>query len=294
MSDVAIGIPVHDEIYVSDVNDAPVTGLLQAGFGIVCIADGDPGTDTVVLTEVNASTRPGWYDVAYTPTAASGTDIVFHITHATYDLLGWRLDYHVTDAGAHIVTLTVLDTDTSLPIPSVDISVYNSGSTVKLVSGTTNASGQLVLHLDDGTYKVYSRKVGQYTFTNPATLTVSGTTALTIQGEEFSPSAPATEDLCVVYGWELGPDRVGVSVPVEASVVATNYFLKTNPHIVKGPLKTTSDEDYDGYWELSLSRSADFAGTTTVQYQFKINKVDMGTYTIPDQASVAFKDLVIP
>jgi hypothetical protein len=188
----------------------------------------------------------------------------------------------------------VVDESSLAPIPSVDIQVYNSGSTVKLVAGTTDVNGKLVLHLDDGSYKVYSRKLGQYTFVNPATLTVSGTTALTIQGSEFSPSAPATDDLCVVYGWEFSPDRVGISVPVEASVVATNYFLKTNPHIVKGPLKTTSDENYDGYWELSLSRSADFAGTTTVQYQFKINKVDMGTYTIPDQASIAFKDLVIP
>jgi len=43
MSDIAIGVEKHLEIYVTDVNDAPVTGLVQAGFGIKCIKDGSIG-----------------------------------------------------------------------------------------------------------------------------------------------------------------------------------------------------------------------------------------------------------
>jgi len=141
--------------------------------------------------------------VAYTATIASGTDVVFHITHATYNILGWKLAYRVVDAGARVVTLTVTDADSGAPIPSVLVSVYNAVLTVRVGRGETDASGQLVLHLDDGSYSLLLRKMGQYEFSNPVSLVVSGATALSITGSVFSPSASPSPSTCIVYADEF-------------------------------------------------------------------------------------------
>ena len=282
MSDIAIGVEKHLEIYVTDVNDAPVTGLVQADFGIKCIKDGGVGTDTVTLTEINSASRAGWYNVAYTATIASGADVVFHITHATYNILGWQLTYHVVDAGARVVTLTVTDADSGVPIPSVLVSVYNAALTVRVGRGETNASGQLVLHLDDGTYSLLLRKMGQYEFNNPVSLVVSGATALSITGSVFSPSASPSPETCIVYADEFDGEGEFAQVTVYAEMTSSKNFVETNGHLVKGRATTTSDAA--GAWELALVRG--------VEYKFTIDKVLMGSHTIPAQASIPFKTLV--
>jgi len=101
--------------------------------------------------------------------------------------------------GAEAVTVTVLDGDSN-PVVGADIQCFNSAQTVLLDRKSTDANGQVVFALDDGSYKLRCAKA-QVSFTVPETLTVSGTTAKAVTAEVLTLSTPAASDVCRVFGY---------------------------------------------------------------------------------------------
>jgi len=190
-------------------------------------------------------------------------------------------------------TIEVVDSGSGNPIVGAYVSIYDETGTTKVAFAYTTSNGMTPeLMLYAGTYQIYVSKIGQYVFTNPTAIAVaSDQQTHQIEGELFSPTQPPTPGTCMVYGWELDGEGQPVEVLVRAQIVAPDYFLDANPHVVRGPVDVYSDPDNGGYWEMALMRSAEYVDGIAL-YNFNIAGWDQQNYQIPDQASIAFKDLV--
>lgn len=307
--DVVIDEVHSGTIYLFDGLDQPVIG--EAGnIQYTVSIDGAPVTKTVTITEVDDVNRKGEYKYELTPDVKRNWYI--HFIHPTYDPVGWEANLRVVDQiaeditlenlgpGNRVVEVTVEDDGTGDPIVGVYVEVYNETSTAKIAFLTTDSNGKATFQLFDGNYKVYLSKIGSYVFTVPEDLVVSAGVSpppdvqVTYLGTLFSPCHPPTPDTCVVYGWEIGPDTVGLEVEVRAQIMASNYFLQSNPHVIRY-VETMSDPTHAngaGYWELIITKSIEFAGDEEVTYKFSIDDKRQGDYAIPDVGSIAFKDLI--
>ena len=308
MKDIVLG-QVHTGVfYVFDGLDQPVAGEV-GNFVVTMTVDGVPKAKTVTITEVDNVNRKGEYQYSFT--ADEKRIWYLHITHPTYGTVGWDENFRVVDklaedidlqnlgSGDRVVEITVEDGTTSNPIVGALVKVYNDTSTTLIAIGNTDPDGEITFNLYDGDYKVYISKIGQYTFTVPEDLTVVADppppdVVITYQGSPVVPSSPPTPDTCVVYGWELTPDGAGATVDIEAEIMASTYFLQTNPHVIR-KVTTTSDPNHangPGYWELVITKTVEFAGDDEVTYKFTIDEQRQGDYAVPDQTSVAFKDMI--
>jgi len=308
MKDIVID-QVHTGVfYAFDGLDQPVTGE-AANFLKSVTIDGVPAAKTVTITEVDDVNRKGEYQYSFTPDVKRIWYV--HITHPTYGLVGWDENFRVVDKlaedinlqnlgqGNRVVEVSLEDDVTTNPIIGAFVEVYDVTSTTKVAFGYTTAAGTITFQLFDGDYKVYISKIGQYVFNMPEDLSVSADppppdVAVTYEGTAFSPSAPPAPDLCTVFGWEITPDGVGAAVTVAAEILAATYFLQTNPHVIRS-VSTTSDPNHangPGYWELFITKTVEFANAEAVNYKFSIDDQRQGDYAIPDQPSVAFKELV--
>lgn len=308
MRDIVLG-QVHTGVfYVFDGLDQPVTGEV-GNFVVTVTVDGVPKAKTVTITEVDNVDRKGEYQYSFT--ADEKRIWYLHITHPTYDPVGWDGNFRVVDKlaediclenlgpGDRVVEVYLEDNVTSNPIVNALVKVYDDTSTTLIAIGFTGADGKITFALYDGDHKVYISKIGQYTFTMPEDLTVAENppppdVQVTYYGTPFTPSPPPTPDTCVVFGWETLPDGSGATVEVEAEIMASNFFLQTNPHVIR-KVVTTSDPNHTngpGYWELVLTRTSQFAGDDEATYKFTIDDQRQGDHAIPDQDNIAFKVLV--
>jgi hypothetical protein len=80
----------------------------------------------------------------------------------------------ISVTGANTVTISIIDTN-GAAIPDVSVQIWNNDLNALITYGTSNSVGQVVVALDDATYKVKLKKAG-YKFIVPETLIVSGDT----------------------------------------------------------------------------------------------------------------------
>lgn len=262
-----------------------------------------PSSQAYEVIEINDVTRKGEYGIKFTPTLTGLLSSKARHPLYLYDGVAW--EQRVVTKLAEDITLQqlgpgdlrqeieVTDSGSGAPIVGAYVEVYDATGTTKIAFAYTESDGKTPeLMLYAGTYSVYVSKIGQYVFSNPFTIVVT-TDQQThqIQGELFSPTQPPTPGTCMIYGWELDSSGQPKEVLVRAQVIASDYFLDNNPHIVRGPIDVYSDPDNGGYWEMALTRSVEFVDEIGL-YNFNIAGWDQGNYSIPDQSSIAFKDLV--
>jgi hypothetical protein len=112
----------------------------------------------------------------------SGSDLPFNIkvsNHSTGSLLGtaafnsYDVPVSIAGAGGISTTLTIEDASSN-PIQGVDVWVTTDAAGTNTIAGTvtTDSFGNVTFYLDAGTYYVWKLKPN-YTFTNPAQITVS-------------------------------------------------------------------------------------------------------------------------
>ncbi len=184
--------------------------------------------------------------------------------------------------GANQVTLTIEDTDTD-PIEGVEVQVWNSADTVLQSISTTNASGQVVVMLDDGSYKVKLFK-SLVTFDVPEDLTVSGTTVDTYTGTiaTITPGSGAGECEVSIFAASQRPTVPLSTLEGTATIVSLPAEL-SGIYYPNQKIKGTYDSiNFRIFW--ILPRGATVA--------FKVD--DLGIQTenaIPASASADYKDL---
>jgi hypothetical protein len=308
--DIKINVEHRDGgIYVyrnGDVND-PVTDLTKSNFTIECSIDGVGKDSTFIdstfdIVEVSKTLKPGAYDLVFTPDQYRIWSVKVSIFKAGEYDIAWDQDYRVMDQlvddidvenlgpGNRVVRLTFEDADDGTPIADCWVTVYNLALTTKLAYAFTDSNGRVTFWLDDGSYYVMARKLGQYTFNLPLQLTVVGATNVTYEGTKFSPGTPSAPNTCIVWGHVLTQDGAPLGgVEVVADVQGDRLFLRSNPQIIRQASTTTSRAS-DGYWSLVLTRSVQYA-RANVKYQFTIDKKSVGAVIIPDQDSVGLHEL---
>lgn len=102
-----VGTVVHWHIAVFDALNAPVTGLVSGDFTKLLVKDGATTAEALTVTEVDAGTRPGIYDITYTPLTEA--EYYANVRHATHNPRGWDESWEVTDDGVPSV-LDIVDT----------------------------------------------------------------------------------------------------------------------------------------------------------------------------------------
>ena len=178
--------------------------------------------------------------------------------------------------GASTVIITVIDNALNR-IPDAKVQIWNTTLDTLIGFATTDSSGQVSLTADDGGYKVKIRKAG-YSFSDPFTLTLSGSTAITYTGTTYIISAPASVSVCRVYEYCMDVDgNPKSSVSGIAKVVSV-------PEDLGGVLFPNSD-NYGIYDVTTGIIYWDVPRTSVVQFkisEFSINLLKI----IPDSATV--------
>lgn len=184
--------------------------------------------------------------------------------------------------GANTVTLTFKETDANgNAIPDAVVTLKNAGGT-SLDTATTDSNGQVTFALDDGTYYVYTHKLGSYTFTEPETLTVVGNTTDEYYGTVFSPSAPSSPSLCTVYGWLVDGSGTAVQSIVVSATAIDEQYAGSGQGVLAVP--KTASTNASGYFELELVQSK--------QYLLKITRFGYSkVVTIPASSTAELSTL---
>jgi len=206
-----------------------------------------------VLTVAKIDT--GRYKVTGTvPLAYTVNDVVHISAAATVGGVSGKAvveEFVIEEAsGANVVTITVEEADHT-PIPDASVRILNSAETLTLLTGTTDVSGQLVVALNDGSYKIRLSKA-MVNFTTPETLTVSGTTAKTCTGTVVSPTAPGTGlQTLVIYPADLG-------LTYQTTMVFTAVISRINEEVDTAVLTSqiTTATDMTTHFEMQLAKGA--------------------------------------
>lgn len=181
--------------------------------------------------------------------------------------------------GANAVTISIID-QFAAAIPSVGVQIYDATNTTLLSSKTTNASGQVVFNLNDGSYKVRLIK-NQVTFAATEDLTVSGATADTYTGEILAIPVSTAPNVCRVFSYALNQSGQGAVQSLVATAVITS--LPFNPgggyHVGDKIQATFATGTGQFYWDLPY--------TAVVQFRVDSHGIQ-GSATIP---SVGTQDL---
>lgn len=214
------------------------------------------GTDDAgfVLTVANIDT--GRYRVTGTIPLTYVTEDVVHVSVVAVvnGVSGKAVvgEFVIEEAsGANAVTITVRQADLT-PIPDVSVRILNSAQTLTLKTATTNAIGQVVTALNDGSYKVRLSK-SLVNFTVPETLTVSGTTTIAYTGAPISVTAPATGLQTLI----IFPTDLGLTMSTTAVITARIKRLNT---IIDTAVITSQQllaVDHTTHWEMQIVKGAD-------------------------------------
>jgi len=195
--------------------------------------------------------------------------------------------------GANVVNITCQSADpTPVAIPGATVQIRGPETGALVYYGVTSADGKIAANLDAGDYSIYAFKTGQYTFTNPATLTVDeDPEAVTLTGTAFSPATPLEPNTCMVYGWAYdahGTLQPGAAVKVTFS---SNYGTYGNNQIVK---KTwTGTANGSAYWEVPCVPNVLIYPDGT-SYTFEIGAFKYSGLVVPEAPSVAFDQVLNP
>lgn len=284
------GETVPIDVWAYDTAGAGVTGVSWA-LTIKRVSDGywwngaafQSGYATITPIAVDAANYPGLYRYNI---SASNTEVVIRCVtaNATVALknFGGSILWAAaaTVSGANTVTLTV-EAPGGTPQVGVYVTVKNSAETQTLWTGLTDALGQVALSLDDGTYKVLCSKATVASW-SPYTLTVSGTTTVTITGSLVVVTPPASPSLCAVIIYPTVDAEAGaVAYVALANQVVGSVFVDTTAVVA------TVVADSTDYYRAELVRGAIYRVWAPGHFTFEDS-----VFTVPDAATANLADLV--
>ena len=196
-------------------------------------------------------------------------------------------------AGEYSITLTV-QTSLAVAIPNQWVWLLDASGAVVSQPQQTNASGQVVWSLNNGTYYPNIAANSSYTWdhTNYA-VTVSGAVAATtIVGTAFAAPTPTSAEYCVIYGYLKDLSGTVLASTVDAVQVTPDGSYH-NGNTGETVAEVTANTNGSGYFTLQVLRSkhalksGQTAGNGTGTYTIAVpsQRVEKHGVTIPDAAS---------
>ena len=190
------------------------TRVLTAGTNIVLAKGvGITGLNDLSLANIEATT-------VLAKTGADGD---------TLETLSDQLD-GLVPTGARQITVQVYETGGTTPIPDVTVSIMDNGETVTIGRKVTDSNGQVVVALDDATYKVRLSKAG-VVFTVPETVVVTVDATEILYGDTVVIAAPADPGACRVYDYLFLPGSSD-----KPTTVVSKALIKKLPYDKDGKL----------------------------------------------------------
>ena len=184
--------------------------------------------------------------------------------------------------GANTVTLTV--SDGTNVVSGVRLTVHNSTQTDAGLVKYTDANGQAVFGLDNGTYKVVLRTTAQYHETNPFTLEVNGITEQTFTVTPVSIPAPADPAYCTVYCWAQELDG---SIPAATFALTAKHSATASGKSVLLGADTATVNVTTGYAALTILRGA----VVTLELSSATDRRRRERVVVPAADSVNWEDM---
>ncbi len=187
------------------------------------------------------------------------------ITNYAYTV---TLDDPCAGGGPVACTLNVLrahGSDTNA-VMDATLRVYNSDETATVAVGTTDLNGRAIFHLPTDVLYVVGAHTS-YTITPDTVVVDYDGTSDTLWATAFDPGAPASPNLCRVYGWVIG---VAGDTIVDASVHARIIQAPLQyQNVIVSPYPVTTATDSAGFWYLDVIPSSQLTPDTT-RYEFTI------------------------
>lgn len=194
-------------------------------------------------------------------------------------------------SGAYPCSLYVFDSDDgTTAIQGIFVRGMNDAQSATLGVDLTDDNGLAVLSLDAAQYKIWMYKAG-ITASNPDSVTVTSPSLTdTLYVDVFSPSIPASPDLCNVYGNVVDIENEGVqNLIVTLELVGKNFMTLDSQYIIS-PFARADTTDADGYFEIPVYPTADLLPSgayymATIRKSTGAQVVRRKKFQVPDQAN---------
>lgn len=194
-----------------------------------------------------------------------------------------------TARGAHAVTLHFRDSVSLANIQDVQVTVL-VGTVQIVLPLRTNASGDVVVNLNAGTYTITAVKTPSYASFTPTSIVVSAPATFNFDGVAVAlPSVPADPAKCAVF---MDTTPVTAGIAVEATL-PEDVFTTSDQAVV--PRTVTGTTGVDGRVTLELYRAANLAQIlgANVPYRFRCPALEIDvTIEIPNSATAALRDTI--
>ncbi len=217
--------------------------------------------DSDVCTEIGTTGSYYWplSNITTYPTSFAEYHYIIYIGATAKDAGKVTLyDLADTTEGANLATVSIEDASDD-PIVGVSVQCWNSSQTVMLDVKTSDSNGEVVFALDDGIYKLVCSK-SQVSFTIPETLTVSGTTALTVDGNVLTIATPTDSTVCRVFdhAYNAAGSQPLSSLTAYATITTLPMSASSKLHSGVKVKATYSPADGLFYWDLVQGAVVDF------------------------------------
>ncbi|MDF1546116.1 MAG: hypothetical protein P1R58_13565, partial [bacterium] len=169
---------IPDSVWGKDTSDVPAIGSGKIGGQVKDTTDYQGSASGLTAAGVATAVRD---------TASNRSDIFYGPT--------------ASGSGANEVVVWAVDSTTNDTLTGVTIAAYNTAG-VMLGNLKTGSAGNVTFNLNDGTYHFLATATG-YTFP-PDTTAIVGVSSYDttgVEGDYYSPSAPAGGNLCTVNGF---------------------------------------------------------------------------------------------
>lgn len=152
-----------------------------------------------------------------------------------------------------VLTITINEVNSIVPIPGVTVVVYNFELTTIVANGTTNANGIYSPTLSNGDYKIFLNKTGYSFPDSPYDANIEGNVSVTYEGfvlEDLLAPEPVPDGKVKLYGYIKNL----LDIPQENETVYIRLAKEpqTVGHtaIYKETVEVLTDEN--GYFEVLL------------------------------------------
>lgn len=279
--------PTIDEINIGKVKGISITDINDFKADINTLSTFNSTTDEVDIGKVKGSdvtsVNDFKVDISSLSLETTSQSIKNQTDQLAFDSTTGLLQVSITSTGNNLVTLTLYETDGSIPIPNVNIIVKNSDDTIEHTHVITDINGQATFYADNATFKLRISK-SMYAFSTSETIIVIGDTiAPIIYGTPIIKTVTITPGLQTIYGRIIKVDETpDIGQLVSAKVITPTKL--DNALLSRSKLSAVTDENGD--FEIQVIKGAKILLSMTNYFSETVTITQDNTKDFLDYVSV--------